>query len=106
MYTLGAFLLLAALLGAVITVIDSVLDTLKVKATIDKLPVIGANWGLLIAILMMWLLDSSGVGHPASGWGIVAEDDWVNIVANGAMVFAAVPLLKAVIGMVEKGLRA
>ena len=106
MYTLGAFLLLAALLGAVTAVVDSVLGLLKVDAVIKKIPVVGAHWGLAVAILMVWLLGERGMGYPAGGWGVTMDDTWLNIVANGAMDYAAVPLKDAVISMVNKGLRA
>jgi len=106
MYTLGAFLLLAALLGAVTAVVESVLGLLKVDAVIKKIPVVGAHWGLAVAILMVWLLGERGMGYPAGGWGVTMDDTWLNIVANGAMVYAAVPLKDAVISMVNKGLRA
>lgn len=106
MYTLGAFLLLAALLGAVTAVIDSVLTTVNAKSAIDKIPVIGAHWGLGISILMMWLYHSNDGLMPSIGWGIGTTTDWINIVANGAMVYAAVPVLEAVINMVNKGFRA
>ena len=102
MYTLGALLLLAVLLGAVTAVIDSVLGVLKVSDTIRKLPVIGTHWGLGISILMIWLLDIT----PAAGWGLMLKDDWMNIVAGGAIVYGMIPVKDAVINMVNKGLRA
>jgi hypothetical protein len=34
------------------------------------------------------------------------QDDWMNIVANGAIVYAAIPLRDAIMSMVNKGLRA
>lgn len=107
MYTLGAILLLAAVVGAVTAVVDSVLGLVKVKDTIHKLPVIGAHWGLLVAIGTMWVLESAGhVGYPAGGWGIAASEEWINVVVNGAILYAAIPLKDAVINMVNKGLRA
>ncbi len=102
MYVLGAILLLAVLLSAVVAVIDSVLELAKVKAVVTKLPVIGAHWGLIISILMIWLLKA----YPAGGWGLVFEEKWENIVANGAIVYGAIPLKDAVVAMVNKGLRA
>ncbi|MFM8266425.1 MAG: hypothetical protein ACKOA2_00155 [Ilumatobacteraceae bacterium] len=102
MYTLGAILLMTVLLGAVIAVIDSVLDLVKVRDTITKLPIIGAHWGLGISILMIWVIEV----WPASGWGVLMEDRWMNIVANGAIIYGAIPLKDAVISMVGKGLRA
>lgn len=106
MYTLGAFLLLAALLGAVTAVIDSVLTTVNAKSAIAKIPVIGAHWGLGISILMMWLYHSNDGVMPSTGWYVGTTTDWINIVANGAIVYAAVPVLEAVINMVNKGFRA
>ncbi|CAB4363716.1 MAG: hypothetical protein F2681_05495 [Actinobacteria bacterium] len=102
MYTLGAILLLAVLLGGVVEVIDSVLELAKVKAIVTKLPVIGAHWALIISILMVWLLKS----YPAGGWGLVFENKWENVVVNGAIIYGSIPLKDAVVSMVNKGLRA
>ncbi|MEK7292346.1 MAG: hypothetical protein AAB018_01260 [Actinomycetota bacterium] len=103
MYVLGALLLLAVLLGAVTAVVNSVFSTLGLSATIGKIPIIGANWGLVVSILMMWILDIDVVGGwvPTSGW-----DDWLVIVANGAVIFGMIPVKDAVISMVNRGLRA
>lgn len=104
MYTLGALLLLAVLLGAVTHVIDSVLRTVGLSGTIGKIPIIGANWGLVVSILMMWLLDFNAIAKwvPASNdW-----DKWLIIVVNGAIIFGMIPVKDAVISMVNRGLRA
>ena len=47
MYTLGYLLLAALLLGAVTTVVDSVLGTVQLSGIIKKIPIIGSNWGLI-----------------------------------------------------------
>lgn len=103
MYVLGALLLLAVLLGAVTAIVNSIFSTLGLSATIGKIPIIGANWGLVVSILMMWLLDIDVVGGwvPTGGW-----DKWVVIVANGAVIFGMIPVKDAVISMVSRGLRA
>lgn len=104
MYTLGALLLMAVLLGAVIAVVDSVLGLLTLDKPVKKLPIIGAHWGLLISVLMIWLIGY----HPASGW--IGDDEfkrsWMAIVANGAIVYGMIPVKDAVVSMVNKGLRA
>jgi len=102
MYTLGALLLLSLLLGAVISVIESVLTLIGVHATIGKLPIIGAHLSLIIAIGMVWLCDINTI----SGWGIEFSDDWMTYVANGAIILGMIPLKDAVVNMVNKGLRA
>lgn len=104
MYVLGALLLLAVLLGSVTHVVNSIFSTFGLSASIGKIPIIGANWSLVISILMMWLLDINVIG----GWipGTSSWDDWVVIVANGAVVFGMVPVKDAVISMVNRGLRA
>jgi len=51
---------------------------------------------------MIWLLDIT----PAAGWGLMLKDDWMNIVAGGAIVYGMIPVKDAVINMVNKGLRA
>jgi hypothetical protein len=70
--SLGALLLLSMLLGAVTTVVDSVLDTIQVSGIIKKLPIIGSNWNLIVAIAMMAVIDIDVVG----GWGVGSES-WV-----------------------------
>lgn len=102
MYTLGALLLYALLLGAVVAVIDSVLQLVGLHGVIAKLPVIGAHWSLIISILMVWLIDA----NPIAGWGISFTDDWMTYVANGAIILGMIPLKDAVVNMVNKGLRA
>lgn len=104
MYVLGALLLLAVLLGAVTAVVNSVFSTLGLSATIGKIPIIGANWGLVVSILMMWLLDINVIGGWIPGTG--SWDEWVVIVANGAVVFGMIPVKDAVVSMVNRGLRA
>ncbi len=102
MYTLGALLLLAVLLGSVIAVVNSVLGTVGLSAMIHKIPVVGAHWGLLVSIGMMWVLDI----NPIAGWIGGITDDWMIIVANGAIVYGMVPVKDAVVSMVNRGFRA
>jgi hypothetical protein len=82
MYTLGALLLSALLLGAVISVIESVLQVVGAHGVISKLPIIGAHLSLIIAIGMVWLLDM----NPIAGWGVSFSDEWMTYVANGAII--------------------
>lgn len=107
MYTLGELLLLALVLGAAIAVIDSVLGTIGLRDTIAKLPIIGANWSLLISIGMVWWFKL----NPMDGWLHLDKsgsfpDEWMQHVANGAIILGMIPLKDAVINMVNKGLRA
>lgn len=102
MYTLGALLLYSVLLGAVIAVIESVLGLVGIHDTIKKLPLVGAHFGLILSILMVWVLDA----NPIAGWGVTFTDDWMTYVANGAIILGMIPLKDAVISMVNKGLRA
>lgn len=101
MYTLGALLLAAILLGAVVSVVDSVLRLVGLQGVIAKIPVIGAHWGLIVSILMVWLADI----NLAAGWGLKFSDDWMVWVANGAIVYGMVPVKDAAISMLNKGLR-
>jgi hypothetical protein len=94
MYTLGALLLSALLLGAVISVIESVLQVVGA--------IIGAHLSLIIAIGMVWLLKM----NPIAGWGVSFSDEWMTYVANGAIILGMIPVKDAVINMVNKGLRA
>ena len=101
MYVIGVILLMSALLGAVVSVFDSALEFLQIKKYTDKLPIIAEHWGLGISILMVWVLNT----HPAEGWGLLPNHEWLSILANGAIIYAAIPLKDAVINMVNKGLR-
>ena len=97
----GELVLLAMLLGAVTTVVDSVLGVVGVSAMIKKLPIIGANWTLIVSIAMMAVIDLDVVG----GWGIALSDDWMVWLANGAIVMGMVPVKDAVVSMISKGFR-
>ena len=97
----GELVLLAILLGAVTTVVDSVLGVVGVSAMIKKLPIIGANWTLIVSIAMMAVIDLDVVG----GWGIALSDDWMVWLANGAIVMGMVPVKDAVVSMISKGFR-
>ena len=99
MYTLGALLLSALLLGAVISVIESVLQLVGAHGAISKLPIIGAHLSLIIAIGMVWLLDM----NPIAGWGVSFSDEWMTYVANGALILGMIPMKDAVINMVNNG---
>ena len=101
--SLGALVLLSMLLGAVITVVDSVLSTIQVSGIIKKLPIIGTNWNLIVAIAMMAVIDIDVVG----GWGVGSDswDQWMVVVANGAIIYSIIPLKDAIISMVNKGFR-
>ena len=101
MYTLGSLLLAAILLGAVVSVIDSVLRLVSVHGVIAKLPVIGAHWGLIISIAMMWLTDVNLAGN----WGLSFPDEWMVWVANGAIIYGMIPVKDAAISMINKGFR-
>ena len=106
----GQLVLLAILLGAVTTVIDSVLGVVGLGAMIKKIPVVGSNWTLIVSILMMALIMSSVTDYNALDyWGINLGNNWsgwMNYVANGAIVMGMVPVKDAVVSMIGKGLRA
>ena len=99
----GQLVLLAILLGAVTTVVDSVLGVVGVGAMIKKIPVVGSNWTLIVSILMMYVLDYS----PLKYWGIELNgwNGWMGTVASGAIVMGMVPMKDAVISMISKGFR-
>jgi len=101
--SLGALVLLSMLLGAVITVVDSVLSTIQASGIIKKIPIVGTNWNLIVAIAMMAVIDIDVVG----GWGVGSDswDQWMVIVANGAIIYSIIPLKDAIISMVNRGFR-
>ena len=104
MYTVAIFIVMAILLEAVMTVLHSILGTIGLGDTIKKIPVLGANLTLLISILIVWLLGDKG--HVLSGWDWEFKDEWMNVVANGAIIAGMIPLKDAVFGAIQKGLRA
>lgn len=103
MYTLGELLLLALVLGAALSVVDSVLGTIGLKDTISKLPIIGANWSLLISIGMVWWFKLNPMEHWVDAG---FKDEWMQHVANGAIILGMIPVKDAIINMVNKGFRA
>ena len=102
MYTVAILIVMAVLLEAVMTVLNSVLNTVGLGDTIKKLPIIGANLTLGISILIVWLLEA----YPLGSWGASWADDWKNIVVNGAVICGMIPLKDAVFGAISKGMRA
>ncbi|MEY2740185.1 MAG: hypothetical protein ACO26C_05670 [Ilumatobacteraceae bacterium] len=103
---LGQLMLLAILLGAVMTVVESVLRTIGLHSVIMRIPIIGSNFTLIISILMMWVLNDSysfswlSAGGLTDGWAM-----WLHIVASGAIVYGFVPVKDAVVSMISKGFR-
>ena len=60
MYIVALFIVMAILLEAVMTVLNSILAAVGLGETIKKLPVIGANLTLIVSILMVWLFGDWG----------------------------------------------
>lgn len=104
MYIVALFIVMAILLEAVMTVLRSILGLAKLDGTVNKIPVVGANLTLVISILMVWILGD--FGHILAGWGWSHDTEWINIVANGAIIAGMIPLKDAVFNAVNKGLRA
>ena len=104
MYTVAILIVMAVLLEAVMTVLNSILTTVGVGDTIKKLPIIGANLTLGISILIVWLLKAYPISNfsDATDWA----DEWKNIVVNGAVICGMIPLKDAVFGAIQKGMRA
>jgi hypothetical protein len=94
---------MAIVLEAVMTVLRSILDTVKVGDLVAKLPIIGANLTLLIAIVMVWIIGERA--HLLNGWGWSDNDDWINTVVNGAIIAGMIPLKEAIFSAINKGLR-
>jgi len=104
MYTVAILIVMAVLLEAVMTVLNSVLNTVGLGDTIKKLPIIGANLTLGISILIVWLLKA----YPLEVFGDSATwaDEWKSVVVNGAVICGMIPLKDAVFGAISKGMRA
>jgi hypothetical protein len=58
MYTVAILIVMAVLLEAVMTVLNSILATVGLGDTVKKLPILGANLTLIISILIVWLLEA------------------------------------------------
>lgn len=100
----GALVLLAILLGVVLTVIDAVLDTIGLSGMIKKLPIIGLSWSLIVSILMMRVIGVNVLDY----WGLNLSanwDGWMGYIASGAIVYGMVPVKDAVVSMISKGFR-
>jgi hypothetical protein len=104
MYIVALFIVMAILLEAIMTVLNSILAAIGLGDTVKNLPIIGTNLILIVSILMVWLLGDSGL--LLAGWGLYDDDNWINIVANGAIIAGMIPLKDAVFGAIQKGLRA
>lgn len=104
MYVVALFIVMAILLEAVMTVLNSILAAVGLGDTVKKLPIVGANLTLIMGILMVWLFGDWG--HVLAGWGWTHDDNWINIIANGAIITGMIPLKDAVFGAIQKGLRA
>jgi hypothetical protein len=105
MYTLGALLLGAILLGIVTTVVDSVLGVVGLSALIKKLPIIGSNWTLIVSVLMMSVVKVDVI----KAWGFSTGEQWggwFGYIANGAVIMGMVPVKDAAVSMIGKGFRA
>ena len=103
MYTLALFLVMAIVLEAVMTVLRSILDTIKIGDLVARLPIIGANLTLLIGIVMVWIIGERS--HLLNGWGWADDDDWINTMVNGAIIAGMIPLKDAVFSAISKGFR-
>ena len=100
----GALVLLAILLGVVLTVINAILDTIGLSGMIRKLPIIGLSWSLIVSILMMRVIGVNVLDY----WGLNLSanwDGWMGYVASGAIVYGMVPVKDAVVSMISKGFR-
>jgi hypothetical protein len=104
MYIVALFIVMAILLEAIMTVLNSILAAIGLGDTVKNLPIIGSNLILIVSILMVWLLGDNGL--LLAGWGLYDDDNWINIVANGAIIAGMIPLKDAVFGAIQKGLRA
>lgn len=102
MYTLGALLLTAIVLGHAVSVIESLLGVVQVHGPLKKIPFVGAHISLIIAVAIVWYLKINLI----SGWGVNFSDDWMTYTANAMVLLGMIPLKDAVIDMVRKGLRA
>jgi hypothetical protein len=102
MYTLGALLLTAVVLGHAVSVIESILGVIQVHGPIKKIPVVGTHLTLIIAVAIVWYLKINLI----AGWGVSFSDDWMTYTANAMVLLGMIPLKDAVIDMVRKGFRA
>jgi len=94
MYTLA----LAVLLGFVASQVTYFVLT-NVPA-LKKLPVLSNddNWFIAIAILLVWLTDTSILGT----FGIGATADWIDVVGSGLAVAGVANVTNAIVNWLDK----
>ncbi len=101
MYTVAALIVMAIALGGVVAILDSVFETTGLSALRD-IPVIGGHLDIGVAILMVWLLDIHLVAQFTGGM----REEWLSWVVDGIVIFGMIPVKDAIVGAIEKGLRA
>jgi len=102
MYTIAALILLAIVLGIVMDIVNAVLKTIGLDGVLSKIPVVGAQLTVAVSILLVWLFDIRLVEHYAGEM----RTAWIQIVVDGILVAGMVPVKDAVVGAIEKGVRA
>ena len=102
MYTLGALILLAIVLGIVMDVVNGALKTLKLDTVVSGIPVAGAQLTAGVSILLVWLFDIRLIEVYTGEM----RDDWIHFVVDGLLIAGMIPVKDAVVGAIEKGVRA
>ena len=100
MYTLGSFILLAILLGAIMPVFNTVTRTLKLDTILSRVPIIGSHVTLGVSILLVWALNLQLV----TAWTGSMRDTWMTICVDGCIVYGMVPVKDAIVSFISRGL--
>jgi len=94
--------LLAITLGIVMEVVNAAMMALKLDEMLSKIPVFGTQLTVGVSILMVWLLDISLLARYAGQ----LRENWIQIVIDGILIAGMIPVKDAVVGAIEKGIRA
>ncbi len=101
MYIVAALIVMAIALGGVMAILDSVFEATGLSA-LRRVPIIGGHLEVGVAILMVWLLDIHLVGQFTNGM----REEWLSWVVDGIVIYGMIPVKDAIVGAIEKGLRA
>ena len=103
MSTILTLMVTAMVFQAVVAVLDSILDTVGVNATLRGLPVLGANLTLIYAYLFVSIASLSGGAH-GTGLEVLGLGDLGADIGYAMVIVAFIPVKDAAISALGKGL--
>ncbi len=103
MSTILTLMVTAMVFQAVVTVLDSILDTVGVNAMLRGLPVVGANLTLIYAYLFVTITSLSG-GNYGTGVEVLGLDSFGSDIGYAMIIVAFIPVKDAAISALGKGI--